>query len=178
MKKIHQLLTNIWYYVLRKGKKAEKRKIKRGKDDIMDSITLSNYIIEKYREEGVCITNLKLQKILYYIQGYCLKKLGRPIYCEDIYNWQFGPVVPIVYHEFSRNGYHELISQGSSYEPDDFMEKKIVHQVMEACKKLSSSVLVSKTHQEDPWKYTRGGEVIPKSTIKRYFYWNDPLNIE
>lgn len=55
-------------------------------------------------EEKESVTNLKLQKILYYVQGYFLAKFDRPLFPDEIQAWKFGPVVPSVYYEFSSYG--------------------------------------------------------------------------
>ena len=46
------------------------------------------------------ITNLKLVKLCYIAQGLSLALLDKPLFSEPIEAWQYGPVVPSVYHEF------------------------------------------------------------------------------
>ena len=43
------------------------------------------------------MTNMKLQKMLYYQQGFHLAYFGTPLFDKDIEAWMFGPVVPSVY---------------------------------------------------------------------------------
>ena len=43
------------------------------------------------------MTNLRLQKILYFIQAFSLISTGHPLFKEDILAWQYGPVVKEVY---------------------------------------------------------------------------------
>ena len=59
------------------------------------AINLSKYIVFKCIEDGHPISNLQLQKILYYIQKdfLCRDDLA---FSDDIEAWQFGPVVPNV----------------------------------------------------------------------------------
>ena len=51
-------------------------------------------------DAGDLISNLKLQKLLYYAQGIHLALNGQPLYPERIEAWQHGPVVPEIYHAF------------------------------------------------------------------------------
>ena len=45
-------------------------------------------------QEADCLTNLRLQKLLYYVQGWSLGERGRPMFREEIQAWRYGPVVP------------------------------------------------------------------------------------
>ena len=55
------------------------------------------------------MTNMKLQKMLYYQQGFHLAYFGTPLFDEEIEAWMYGPVVPSVYDEYKnygKNGIH------------------------------------------------------------------------
>lgn len=53
---------------------------------------------------GELMSNMKLQKMLYYQQGYHLAAFGTPLFDEDIEAWMYGPVVPCVYDHFKKFG--------------------------------------------------------------------------
>ena len=55
-------------------------------------------------EVGDTISNLKLQKLLYYMQGYHLAFFDTELFCEDIVAWQYGPVVQEVYYKYDEFG--------------------------------------------------------------------------
>ena len=57
---------------------------------------------------GECLTNLKLQKLLYYQQGYHLAAFGTPLFEENVESWMYGPVVPVVYDTYAECGAHTL----------------------------------------------------------------------
>ena len=63
------------------------------------AIELSKYIVSKCIDDGFPISNLQLQKILYYIQRDFLR-IGKPAFPDAIEAWQFGPVVPNVYYYY------------------------------------------------------------------------------
>lgn len=72
-------------------------------------------IAESHAKEHL-VSNLKLQKLLYLVQAYFLVELGYPCFREEIEAWDFGPVVPCVYHEFKQFG------SASIYLPQDVRE--------------------------------------------------------
>ena len=48
------------------------------------------------------MSNLKLQKMLYYEQGFHLAAFDTPLFDENIEAWMFGPVVPEVYEKYAK----------------------------------------------------------------------------
>ena len=61
------------------------------------AMEIAKYIINKCTKEKHPISNLQLQKILYYIQKTFLD-CGDIAFFEDFEAWQFGPVVREVYN--------------------------------------------------------------------------------
>lgn len=59
----------------------------------MQALTIAAYIIRQCEEENSPINNLKLQKILYYIQMQHLQRYGLPAFDSPIEAWRHGPVV-------------------------------------------------------------------------------------
>ena len=64
-------------------------------------------------EDSEYITNLKLQKLLYYAQGYYLARKNDPLFKEDFIAWEHGPVIRKVYDEYKKNG-----AKGIEYNED------------------------------------------------------------
>ena len=54
--------------------------------------------LEVQTEDGDYISNLKLQKLLYYSQGCFLALRDEPLFDSPIEAWTYGPVVPEVYN--------------------------------------------------------------------------------
>lgn len=101
------------------------------------------------------LTNLKLQKLLYYAQGHYLGREGAPLFCDPIQAWAHGPVVPDVYHAFKRCGRGAIDAEavlGSSFNWDDYSD---VHDhlmsVWNTYGGYSAWTLREKTHREAPW---------------------------
>ena len=60
-------------------------------------IDVSSYIINYSNQINHPINNLKLQKLLYYVQAATLVKTGRKCFNSKIVAWQFGPAIPEAY---------------------------------------------------------------------------------
>lgn len=123
---------------------------------------------------GDLITNLKLQKLLYYVQGYHLAFFDSPLFEDKIESWMYGPVVPSVYEHFKSfgsNGLHsaDINSTTESFNPNSL---DLIFQVYEMFKSFSAIGLMEKTHQEEPWAqalpHDRGTE-IHIDNLKKYF---------
>lgn len=63
---------------------------------MLDALTLAKYIVSKCTTDQCPISNLQLQKILYYIQVDFLKRTEQPVFSDNIEAWKFGPVVGYV----------------------------------------------------------------------------------
>jgi len=63
-------------------------------------------------DPGDTISNLKLQKLLYYAQGLHLAIYrGAPLFEEQLLAWNYGPVVECVYSRFKEYGPNSLRCQ-------------------------------------------------------------------
>ena len=116
------------------------------------------------------ISNLKLQKLLYYAQGSFLAVTGEPLFDDDIVAWQHGPVVESVYHIYKKNG-----ANGIPFDEDfDFSnftesENDLLKEVYNTFGQYSAWKLRNMTHNETPWKSTKQNDVISPAVIKDYF---------
>jgi len=103
------------------------------------------------------LTHLRLQKLLYYIQGWSLGLRGVPAFSEKIEAWAHGPVLPELYQQFKNFG-NRLIPEDVACEfelKDD--DRKFAAEIWETYKDCSASKLRSMTHAEPPWKKVREG---------------------
>ncbi len=62
-----------------------------------EALEVAKYVITLCNDENQDISNLHLQKILYYLQKEVLQKFDDKLFVDDIQAWQFGPVIPKVY---------------------------------------------------------------------------------
>jgi Uncharacterized phage-associated protein len=65
---------------------------------------VADYFLAKTDLElGDIMTNLKIQKLVYYAQGFSMAILGKPLFDESIEAWEHGPVCPVLYHKYKGN---------------------------------------------------------------------------
>ena len=113
---------------------------------------------------------LKLQKLLYYAQGYALALLRRPLFPERIKAWDHGPVVPQV-----RIAYQEF--QGKRLpRPEDFDLMSVAPDVRAILDRVYADyghyaawALRDMTHQERPWTATARSEPIDLQLMADFF---------
>lgn len=120
------------------------------------------------------ITNMKLQKLLYYAQGYHLALYGRPLFDAPIEAWTHGPVVPRVYREYKAYGSDPIPfpDDGLPDVPDE-QTRDFLDEVYNTVGQFSAWKLRQMTHEEPPWRDAdaAGGDSpeISHDAMRRYF---------
>lgn len=157
------------------------------------AMDIARYAINYCIDLGKPISNLKLQKILYYIQAAFLVEKGAPCFEEPISRWRHGPVVVDVYDQFKRfigEKIDEKQDKYIDYELDNDLNLQIVSKrfypdvIKENDRKLIDSVieglidikawdLVQRTHEEEPWITTQQNKEIELELIEEYFTKNN-----
>lgn len=113
------------------------------------------------------ITQLTLQKLLYYVQGLTSVIKEEPAFKESILNWDYGPVVREVYDEYKNFGANGIIEE-NDIKLSPCLEE-IIEIVVRDYGKFNPSALIELTHEETPWKLTSKNDVIQFDKIKDYF---------
>ena len=70
----------------------------------MDARTVANYMVYIMSDAFDDLTNMKMNKLLYFAQGHYLARYGRPLFDDRIEAWDHGPVVPSVYYAYKSFG--------------------------------------------------------------------------
>lgn len=121
-------------------------------------------------ELGDAISNLKMQKLLYYAQGFHLAIFDKPLFPEKIKAWQYGPVVEEIYNEFSEYSYGAIPKpRRLNTKMFDEDKKKFLKEVYEVYGQFSALKLMQMTHSEPPWLSTQKGGVISHEKMKNFF---------
>lgn len=153
-------------------------------------LDVCRYVINYSNKKDYGISNLKLQKILYFIQAYFLiTKPNIACFNERIEAWDFGPVVPVAYHEFKQYGSGNIpyiktyikrdVNDIWGYTKVRFDEniiskkdKEKIRDVIDSFSQYSATDLVSLTHRQSPWinafKEGKNSEITTEA-IKAYF---------
>jgi uncharacterized phage-associated protein len=118
------------------------------------------------------LSNLRLQKLLYYVQGVSASFRTAPLFQDQCEAWVNGPVYREIYHKFKDNLIDEILGELLG---DD--EKEVIDCVLECFGRYDGDTLTAFTHNEEPWIMARGDlpydapstVVIPLESIKGYF---------
>ena len=138
-------------------------------------LDVCRHVINYSNEHDYGISNLKLQKVLYFIQAYFLtkKKDHTPCFDEKIEAWDFGPVVPEVYHRYKAYGSASIpYMSNSKIKEISEDDKKLIDGIVDECSQYSAAALVEITHNQAPWLDVYKpycNNTISKRSIKKYF---------
>jgi uncharacterized phage-associated protein len=106
------------------------------------------------RDAGEVTTHLKVQKLVYYTQAWYLANFDRPLFDEDMQAWTHGPVSPSVYEKYRGAGFDALPLEGAPRIPGALVP--FLKAVYEKYGQYTAKRLEKLTHEESPWKVTRG----------------------
>ncbi|WP_149208004.1 Panacea domain-containing protein [Flavobacterium johnsoniae] len=120
-------------------------------------VDIANKIIANINTEaGDLISNLKLQKLLYYMQGYYIAIFNKKLFDDVIEAWQYGPVVPTMYMHFKEFGSSAITISDEIKENiirlDTDEEENLFNDVFEQYNQYSAIALMNMTHDEKPWR--------------------------
>ncbi|MGN2336774.1 Panacea domain-containing protein [Clostridium cagae] len=139
------------------------------------ALEIAAYIINKCIELGRPVSNLQLQKILYYVQGKYIKITnGEVLFSDTMEAWQYGPVVPKVYYSYNSYSSSNIIAKQDEIELESF-EKDIIDPVIHQKSMYSAWTLVEQSHSEKPWinAYNNGnGSPITNDELRNWFIEN------
>src|SRR3954465_5914060 len=79
-----------------------------------DARSVANLMLNEADRVGISITNLALQKLLYFAHGIFLIENKRPLVSGYFEAWQYGPVHPAVYKAFQSAGSNPIPFRASS----------------------------------------------------------------
>lgn len=140
-----------------------------------DSRAVANFFLEAGRREGIRISPMKLQKLVYIAHGFHLAIFDQPLVDQAFEAWPYGPVEPTLFHEFKSFGrlpitrLASVVSGEHLNAPvtpnlDDYDNankentKALLRQVWNGYKGLSGTRLSELTHQPGtPWTKSREG---------------------
>lgn len=114
------------------------------------------YIINSGRE----ITNLLLQKVLYYVKAISVLFEDTSIILEPCEAWKLGPVFPSVYEKYKDFGKEEISINLSDEYVNELLsekEKQITDFVLNTFGIYNAWFLKDLTHCEEPWLVARNG---------------------
>lgn len=129
------------------------------------------FLAQSDETAGDLLSNLKLQKLVYYAQGFSLALLGKPLFPEPIEAWTHGPVVPALYHEYKKYGAGAIPSPTvldvTKY---DMETRELLDEVYATYGQFSAWKLRNMTHVEPPWcEAAPFNGIITHEALQTYF---------
>ncbi|AOA58222.1 Panacea domain-containing protein [Acinetobacter larvae] len=125
------------------------------------AMDIANYIIWFANNSlELSITNLQLQKFLYFSYVEYLIGCNDRLFSDSIEKWQYGPVVPSVYHAFKDYGFFSISKPKEEFDVTfidgrlQLIEKKFDPNLINSEFRVSSSIqkIINKWIEEDPFK--------------------------
>ncbi len=121
-------------------------------------------------EDADLISNLKLQKLLYYAQGTFLGLTGHKLFGDPIVAWEHGPVVEKIYHQYKAyKGNGIVFTDDFDFSQIGEEDTEILKSVYETFGQYSAWKLRNMTHAETPWQVTPQNNEIDPHIIQKYF---------
>lgn len=117
---------------------------------------VADYLLSYSREFGDVLTNLKLQKLVYYAQAWFLALYDDPLFDAPFEAWPHGPVQPDLYHRFKEYRWKPILEE---IRPPKFPPEIEDHlnEIIDTYGDMTAHHLERLVHQEDPWIKARGG---------------------
>ena len=111
---------------------------------------IAHYIITRCTQCEKPVSNLKLQKMLYFAWVDYYRKTGKYLFEDEICAWQFGPVCPDIYYEYCSYGGMDIeVIYSSALAHDD---EEILNDCISRYNDMPVSKLVNLTHEQGkPW---------------------------
>ena len=152
-----------------------------GGDVMTTALQAADFFISAAKAENRSgqMTNMKVNKLVYFAQAASLQKRGKPLFTDKIEAWDHGPVVYNVYEQFKPYG-RKGISEQSSPDAAESISGDDIDLLAEVSLGLggkTASQLRNRSHREDgPWcqtmkKHVRGAEIdlnLIKDWVKKH----------
>lgn len=124
-------------------------------------LDIAQYFIAKAYEDGreSLMSNMKVQKLLYYSQCLNLALQDEPLFPDEIQAWRYGPVCPPAYQLFSKFEAEQLPipTQQDWSEKFSTEQRDLLEEVWLYFGEHHAYYLSGMMHLEFPWKKARKG---------------------
>lgn len=157
---------------------------------------IANFTLDYADKRGIVMTNLALQKLMYFAHGWFFSIYDEPLIKNKFEAWQYGPVQRVIYEQFKtckdkpirgiRATYiNPMTGEGIYKDYDiDTAHEEVIIAVLQKYEKFSASQLVDESHAEDsPWEFVwqqaeevvYPGMKIPDALILDHFKRLNPI---
>lgn len=127
------------------------------------------------RSSGEAITQLKLQKLVYYADAWFLANFDKQLVSEEFEAWAHGPAIRSLYSKYRSYTWEALPREKGPNPASDVAT--FLEAVYEEYGQFSAKALERMTHEEEPWQRARGdlspeaasNKVIPRIEIRNFY---------
>jgi uncharacterized phage-associated protein len=128
-----------------------------------DGRAVANFILDYCDGQGRTVTNLALQKIVYFCHVWSLIALGGPLVRQKFEAWEFGPVLPYLYRAFRNYDRAPIVGRATYIDSTDgrqrivgydfdFETESLLRETVEFYSRLRAGDLIELSHVEGgPW---------------------------
>ena len=186
-RKLVEYFKHLWYDLNIKCSKKERKSgsMKENSEIERDIIINSYYVIDYFKKQGESITNLKLQKLMYFLEGLYMA-LGNEeyLYHQQFLAWDFGPVCRELYDYYKVNGNEEIELTESEIKKAKNMPEMnsvLVYGLYKIFGKWSTYELVELTHEKNsPWSkvYDENNKNNPIDKLETKKWLKEKLEID
>lgn len=161
----------------------------------MKAMDLADYVIIKANELNKPVPNLKLQKVMYFLNAYyMLNNKGKALIEDESFErWDYGPTIRSVYYEYSSNGASPIksyikhinihrdnnnnivdidFSEGLDINSLDREERKFIDKHINELLRFNPFDLVNESHKETQWKELSNNEEYSNIETLKYYKKN------
>ena len=127
---------------------------------MVSPLDVARYFIFRAYEDGreSLMTNMKVQKLLYYTQSIYLALFDEPLFDDEIQAWRYGPVCPPAYRFYSDFEARQLpVPRKDELTRISEEVQNLLREVWEYFGEHDAYYLSGLTHLEFPWKKARKG---------------------
>lgn len=145
----------------------------------VDGRAVANFVLDYCDRRGRSVTNLSLQKIVFFCHAWSLTRLNKPLIKQSFEAWKRGPVLPYLYREFKDFDDRPISSRACQLDRltgqrqivaynFDGPTEALLEEVVEFYSQIPAFELVALTHvRGGPWErvWHHGGTVNPGMKI-------------
>lgn len=138
------------------------------------SVVVARELLNLANSEGLPLDPLKMMKLVYLCHGWSLAHRNDPLIEEEVEAWQYGPVIPELYHEIKQFRSSPVDTVSAPVVELQLEQKGLIKSVFDAYKRFSGIQLSDLTHQpgtpwSQVWQRGRRNVTIPTAKIAEHF---------
>ena len=156
---------------------------------MIDPRIVANEVLDRAEQRGREVTNLDMQKIVYFLHGHYLSRHGRPLVEDEFEAWNYGPVHRVLYNAFRAYEATAIEGRAQAFDPVRRIARELpqltdpevlalMDEILGAYLDIPTFDLVEMTHKPGtPWSRTiaeaerrpKAGMKIANALIAQYF---------